>query len=133
METTATTKATNAADAAAHKCPSCGEAKATGRVPKIVAWTVIPVMWTAMIGFGACLAILVPANLVLIPCWLMVASSLGPLAREMLDPKCEGCGEPRGFSSSAAAPWKKTTTASSNIARRTSRPTHEGAMEGGLV
>jgi hypothetical protein len=130
METTTTNKK----NAAHHNCPSCGEAKPAGRVPKIVAWSVIPVMWTAMIGFGACLAILVPANLVLIPCWLMVASSLGPLAREMLDPKCEGCGEPRGFSSSAPA-WRRTTggSAASNVSRRATRPTHEGAMEGSLV
>jgi hypothetical protein len=103
------------------KCAACADDGPAVRAPRLAA-VVIPIAWAFILLFGACLAILVPLNLVLIPCWVAVGSSLGPLARELLDPKCKACGAPRGSARSAA-----------NVARRASRPAHEGTMEGTLV
>jgi hypothetical protein len=102
-------------------CSRCGDDRPAKRAPR-VALALIPLAWAVVLLFGAVLAILVPLNLVLIPCWLAVGTSLGALAREVLDPKCAGCGAPRVSAGRAA-----------HVARRTSRPAHEGAMEGGLV
>jgi hypothetical protein len=112
---------TSSASEACAKCPTCGDDKPAVRAPR-VAHAIIPLGWAAILLFGACLAILVPLNLVLIPCWLAVGTSLGALARELLDWKCASCGAPRG--SAARAPY---------VARRSPRPAHERAMEGGLV
>lgn len=104
-------------------CSKCGDDKPAVRAPRL-AWAVIPLMWTVIILFGAFLAILVPVNLLLIPCWMMVGSSLGPLAREILDPKCGSCGANRGLSSASSSAY---------VTRRASGPADEGTMKGGLV
>src|SRR5262245_46849854 len=69
------------------RCATCGDHSPAVRRPRILA-ALLPIAWAFILFFGACLAILVPLNLILIPCWLMVGSSLGPLARELLDPHC---------------------------------------------
>lgn len=115
-------------------CANCGDKNPPVRAPKI-AWALIPLAWTLILGIGSVLAILVPLNLILIPCWFAVGSSLGALAREVLDPKCGGCGAPRGAS---YASWSANKSAAdrralADFARRAARPANEGAVEGGLV
>jgi hypothetical protein len=107
-------------------CPSCKapavpSVSSTGRVAKRLARIfVLACAWTVILGFGAALAILIPINLILIPCWLMVGSSLGPLARELFDPKCARCLDIHG-------------AGAANVSRRSARPTNKGSMEGCLV
>jgi hypothetical protein len=105
------------------RCSRCGDDKAPVRAPRL-AWAVIPLVWTALILLGACSALLLPANLLLVPCWLAVGSSVGTLARELLDPKCGRCGANRGSSSASRSAY---------VTRRPSGPTDERAMKGGLV
>lgn len=87
-----------------------------------LAWPAIPLLWTAVGALGVLCALALPLNLVLVPCWLACAGSVGALSRRILDPHCEGCGEPRGSASGAA-----------DVARRATGPAHERAMERALV
>jgi hypothetical protein len=105
------------------KCPTCRDENPGVRAPRLVAWAVTAIAWTAILLTGSALAILIPINLVLIPCWLIVGSSLGPLARELFDPKCQACASPRGFSSTGPA----------HVSWRSTRPANKRAVESGLV
>jgi hypothetical protein len=110
-----------AAETGCTGCAKCGDEKPPVRAPRI-AWALIPLAWTALLLVGACSALLLPLNLVFIPCWLACASAVGPMARKLLDPKCGACGEPRG-----------SATRPANVTRRAARRAHEGAMESGLI
>lgn len=140
MGTTTTNESSNThahtAGSSAHprRCACCGDKNPPVRAPKI-AWALIPLAWTLILGIGSALAILIPLNLVFIPCWFAVGSSLGALAREVIDPKCGACGAPRGAS---YASWSANKSAAdrralADFARRATRPANEGAVEGGLI
>lgn len=77
------------------RCASCGDHNPPVR-PSRVRWAVFPLIWTPLLALGVCSALLLPANLILVPCWLACASAVGPLARRLLDPTCGACGESRG-------------------------------------
>lgn len=87
-------------------------------------WLLVVAVWTLLLGFGACFAILLPLNLVLVPAWLACATSVGPMARKVTEPRCGDCGARAG---SAA---RRTAT---EVARGLAGPANEGAMEGALV
>lgn len=55
------------------------------RMNKLAAYTVIGVLWTLLLAFGVGCALALPLNLVLVPCWLACAGSVGRLAEELLD------------------------------------------------
>ncbi|MFX8377796.1 hypothetical protein ABTL70_20140, partial [Acinetobacter baumannii] len=46
-------------------------------------WGFLVLAWSLLVPLGAAAVIMLPLNLVLVPCWLMMASSVGPLAREL--------------------------------------------------
>jgi len=52
---------------------------------RVVSWVIIGAAWAVLLPVGVCCALLLPLNLVLVPCWFAAASSLGVLARELLD------------------------------------------------
>lgn len=52
---------------------------------RVVAWLIVGMAWAVLLALGVCCALALPLNLLLIPCWLSAASSVGPLARELLD------------------------------------------------
>lgn len=108
-------------DVGCARCPSCGDRGPAVRAPRI-ARAFVPLAWAVLIAAGMCSALLLPLNMVLIPCWLACASAVGPLARKLLDPKCGGCGEPRGSAARAA-----------HVAGGPSGPSDEGAVKGRLV
>ena len=58
-------------------------------------WAFLGVCWTILLFLGACFAIMLPLNLVLIPCWISMATSVGALARELFgEPNVpQGAGE----------------------------------------
>ena len=103
--------------------PSCGKCGAEGAVvrPTRLWWAVIALAWTVFILFGACFAVMLPLNLVLVPAWLMVASAVGPLARRATEPRCRACG--------ASCP----RYAAPEVPRGATRPADERAMEGALI
>lgn len=102
-------------------CPRCAHEGAPDR-PGPLGWVVVVGFWSVVLLFGACAAILLPLNLLLVPGWLAVASTVGPLARRWLDPRCAACGEVLG-SSPARAP--------APLPER--RQAHARAVERGLV
>lgn len=74
-------------------------------------WMFVVLAWTLLLSLGACVAIMLPLNLLLVPCWFAMASSVGPLAQRVF-------GDPR------------------STARRAGRragPSHERAVERRLV
>lgn len=77
----------------------------------IARWMFVVLAWTVLLSLGACVAIMLPLNLVLVPCWFAMASSVGPLAQRVF-------GDPR----SAA-----------RRARRRPRPSDERAVERRLI
>ncbi len=101
-------------------CSSCG-AEARPVQPSRAWWGVLVALWVVFLFVGACSAILLPLNMLLVPCWLAAASSVGPWARQLVDPRCGACGK---IGSPARAPY---------VARRATRPAHEGAMERALI
>lgn len=103
------------------KCPSCGDGRPAVRAPRM-SWVLVPLAWSVLIGAGVASALLLPLNIVLIPCWLACAGAVGPLARKLLDPKCAACGEPRGSATGAA-----------HLAGRPSGPADERAVKRGLI
>lgn len=109
------------------RCSRCGETHSR-RVNPILARIVLVLAWTLILGFGALLAILVPVNLILIPCWLMVGSSLGPLVAELFDAKCVRCGQSRASYAASAPP-----RSSPEVSRRLPCPAHERAVERALI
>jgi hypothetical protein len=50
---------------------------------RLAAWTFVVVAWMVLLPLGACAALLLPLNIVLVPAWLAVATSVGPLARRL--------------------------------------------------
>jgi hypothetical protein len=119
-------------DSVGTTCTKCGQGREMSgarhvRTAARVGFTMVA--WTGLIVVGACAAILVPINLVLIPCWLAAASSVGPLARELFDGRCEECD---------GVPAKAGTESTSarrapDFARSAPRPAHERAMKGSLI
>lgn len=103
------------------KCPRCGDANPPVRAPRL-ALLAIPTMCIPLMALGAFLAILLPLNLLLVPCWVACASGIGELVRRLVDPKCGSCGDPLGSAASAA-----------KLARRSSGPANERAMKGRLI
>lgn len=101
-------------------CSSCGSEASPVRRSRAW-WIVVGALWAAFLFLGVCSALLLPLNMVLVPCWLAVASSVGPWARELLDPRCGGCG---AIGSPARAPY---------LAGGASRPADERPVEGALV
>lgn len=63
----------------------------------VARWAFLGVCWTILLFLGACFAIMLPLNLVLIPCWIAMATSVGTLARELF-------GEPQGTALPQPAP-----------------------------
>jgi hypothetical protein len=71
----------------AHHCAACGQ---EAIAPSLL-WRVLAIaFWVPMLAFGACCALLLPFNLILVPCWVAVASAVGPLARKASERRC-GC------------------------------------------
>lgn len=56
---------------------------------KLAAYSVIAVLWTLLLAFGVVCALALPLNLVLVPCWLACAGSVGRLAEALLDPRAK--------------------------------------------
>lgn len=54
-------------------------------VRRVVSWLIIGTAWTVLLALGVCCALALPLNLLLVPCWLAAASSVGTLARNLLD------------------------------------------------
>lgn len=116
---------------ARHDADDHGECRACGtreppRARSRVWWIPLGMFWAVLLGFGACFAILLPLNLLLVPAWLAVGSSVGPLARKLTEPRCPSCGAP-------ATSRVRTRAALPEVARRPARPADERAMEGALV
>lgn len=101
-------------------CGACG-APSSVKTPSKAWWIAVVALWVPTLFFGACAALMLPLNLVLVPCWLACASSVGALSRRITEPRCEECSA----SGARIAPPE--------VARRTARPADEGAMEGALV
>ena len=81
---------------------------------KVACWGFIVLAWSVLIPLGACAAIMLPLNMVLVPLWFSAATSVGPLARTLF-------GE---YPSSNAA---------ANVAGSATGPANERAVEGALV
>lgn len=73
------------------RCGACGE-RGTLRAPSRGWWIVVGLAWAVLLLFGACSALLLPLNFVLVPAWLACASAIGPLARRASEPHCRACG-----------------------------------------
>ncbi len=102
-----------------------------GRCAPKAAWALLPIAWILLLGTGSVVALLLPLNMILIPCWIAVGSSLGALTREVLDPTCPGCGALRG---SGGMPERSAARGrATDLAGGASGPAHEGAVEAGLV
>ncbi len=82
------------------------------RMKNVARWGFVILVWSVLIPLGACAAIMLPLNMVLVPLWLGAATSVGPLARKLF-----------GEYPSAAA----------NVARGAAGPADEGAMERALI
>ena len=82
-------------DPSIHRCPRCGDGRPPVRSSRL-AWAIFPLVWAPLFLVGAGAALLLPLNLILVPCWLACASAVGALARRLLDPRCAACGESRG-------------------------------------
>lgn len=93
--------------------------------PSRLRWIPIGLAWAVILLLGLCSALMMGLNVVLVPCWLVAASSLGPLARELLTPRCADCGAPS--SEVASAPG------AADVAGRAARPADERAVEGALI
>lgn len=110
-------------------CKACGGMN-TVVTPSRAWWVVVVAVWTLLLGFGACFAILLPLNLVLVPCWLACATSVGPMARKLAETRCKACGVQPGTREALQSAARRTA---SEVAGRLAGPAHEGAMEGALV
>lgn len=74
-------------------------------------WKVAAIaFWVPMLALGICCALCIPLNLILVPCWVAMASAVGPLAER------------------ASAP-----DALAEVAGRRTGPADESAMEGALI
>lgn len=76
-------------------CARCGD-DAPPRRPSPLVRVVLVVGWAVFLLLGACCALMLPLNLVLVPCWLACASAVGPLARRATELRCGSCGAGRG-------------------------------------
>jgi hypothetical protein len=100
------------------RCAACGEREGSRR-PSRAWWLVVVFAWAVLLLFGACAALMLPLNLVLVPAWLSCAMAVGPLARRLTEPRCRACG----------ASWAPAA----EVARRLAGPADERAVEGALV
>lgn len=75
-------------------CPRCRGTSGLAR-PNPAWWLVLVPTWALLLFFGACAAIMLPLNLVLVPTWFACATSVGALARKVTSPRCRDCGEER--------------------------------------
>lgn len=73
------------------RCRACNGVGTMG-APGRGWWVVTGLAWAIFLLFGACSALLLPLNLVLVPAWLACASAIGPLARRASEPRCRSCG-----------------------------------------
>lgn len=104
------------------KCPKCGDGQPPVCAPRIAAWVIIPTAWIVLLAWGAVAFVLMPLNLVLVPCWLACACAVGPLHRKLLDPKCGACGETRGSATTVAY-----------LAGSSAGPSNERSVKGRLI
>lgn len=103
----------------AHDCQACGAHESVTR-PSRAYWLLIAPFWAVLLFVGACCALMLPLNLVLVPAWLACAGAVGRISDRMATPRCKDCGS----ESAARAP---------EVTGRTTGPAHEGSMEGALV
>jgi hypothetical protein len=103
------------------RCGACGNC-AGRRPPSRAWWLVVVPAWAALLFVGACSAIMLPLNLVLVPAWFACALSLGTLARRARSPSCRACGE-----------WDGSWSAAPEVAGGLARPADERAVERALV
>ncbi len=75
-------------------CPRC-HGRSGLAAPRRAWWLVVVPAWVLLLLFGACAAIMLPLNLVLVPTWLVCATSIGALARKATTRTCRDCGEER--------------------------------------
>lgn len=101
-------------------CGSCG-ALSSVRAKGRAWWLVVGLAWVPLLLVGACCALLLPLNLVLVPMWLACATAVGALARRATEPRCGVCGA------------SGARLAAAEVARRDAGPAQEGAMEGALI
>lgn len=103
-------------------CRACGAEKSVSK--RSIVWRVLAVaFWVPMLALGVCCALLLPLNLVLVPCWVACACAVGPLARKASEVHCHACGVSAEVAANSFA----------EVPRRDARPAHERAMEGALV
>lgn len=72
-------------------CNRCN-AKGSVKTPSPLCWVLVGFAWAGLLLLGVCCALPIPLTLVLVPSWLAIASSVGPLARALVDAKCVACG-----------------------------------------
>lgn len=106
----------------AHDCRRCGAHSAVSR-PSKAYWLLIAPFWAVLLFVGACCALMLPLNLVLVPAWLACAGAVGRISDRMATARCGACGA-CGSESAARTP---------EVTRRSTGPANEGPMEGALI
>lgn len=117
-------------------CRACG-GRGTVETPSRAWWGLVALAWALLLGFGACFAILLPLNLVLVPAWLACATAVGPMARRVTEPRCRACRATdaalRQTTSNVDHEASRAGRVASEVAGGLARPADERAMEGALI
>lgn len=113
-------------------CNRCG-AEARLVKPSRLRWLALGAYWAVILLIGASFAVLMGLNLILVPCWFLAATSIGPAARQMLDPRCASCDSIANYALVPAAAGASSAAGATYVAGSASRPADERAVKGALI